>query len=280
MADNPNPAVIPEPMWDLWEACLAVIPGVRLGGIYAAKSGYHNTVEANVRNWPGNYSIRLPLDVTNPTSKARALDLTMDDAQMKLRTGYLIRSANDSRDDRLQYLREFYGTLDGRNVYGLIKDATGKTWRWSTSDSSHLWHIHLSIFTEFCDDPAIVAAVSSVLAGETWEQWSGGNPPEMEDDSMHRIRSGADDQGIYLVPGYASPRGKMAAYGLDGPRNEAYAKVPLFQLPPGLSVAASGYYDIDPQPWPTGGGGGGDDEAVPMSLTGTFTGVATPKLDN
>jgi hypothetical protein len=276
MADNPNPVVIPEPLWDLWEASLAIIPGVRLGGIYAAKSGYHNTVNANVRNWPGNYSIRLPLDVTNPTDKARAIDLTMDDAQMAMRTSYLIRSANDGRDDRLQYLREFYGTLDGRNVYGLIKDTTGKTWRWSTSDSSHLWHIHISIFTEFCDDPAIVAAVSSVLAGETWEEWIGGDTGD-EEILMHTVRSGAAGDGsIYLAPGYSTPTGKMAAFGLSGPLSQTYSRLPQFQLPDGMTVPASGLYDIDPKPWPSGGGGG-DDEAVPFALSGTFTGTATPK---
>jgi hypothetical protein len=30
--------------------------------------------------------------------------------------------------------------------------------------------------------------------------------------------------------------------------------VPLYQLPDDMTVADSGYYDIDPKPWPTTGG--------------------------
>jgi hypothetical protein len=90
-----------------------------------------------------------------------------------------------------------------------------------------------------------------------------GAPPAQEDDDMlmHRVRSGvAGDGSIYLVPGYSAPDGKMAAFGLDGPRNEAYASVPMIQLPAGMSVPGSGYYNTStPAAWPvtTGGGASG-----------------------
>ena len=177
MAANPNPTYITDSEWHLWEMSTTFIPGVRLGGIYANKSGYHNTVNANKVSWPGNYSIRLPLDLTEPSGKARALDLTMSDAEMTKRTGYLKAAALHPDDDRLGCMREFYGTLNGTTVYGLTHDSENAAWRSSTSDTSHLWHIHLSFFTKYCDDwdaaPGVygLAGVASVLSGQTWESW-------------------------------------------------------------------------------------------------------------
>ncbi|ADD43549.1 peptidoglycan-binding domain-containing protein [Stackebrandtia nassauensis] len=160
---NPDPDKITDEMWQLWTECEQVISGVRLGGIWADKPGYHNTVDANQANWPDNYSIQLGLDLESPHTKARAIDLTMSDAQMRLHTGRLRAAALDG-DPRLSAVREFYGTLDSQNVYGLIKDSTTGSWRSSSSDSSHLWHIHISVFTTFVNDWDSLAPIVSVLA--------------------------------------------------------------------------------------------------------------------
>lgn len=159
---NPDPAHITDQMWRLWTECDRAISGVRLGGIWADKPGYHNTVDANQANWPGNYSIQLDIDLEPPHTKARGIDLTMSDAQMRLHTGRL-REAARNRDSRLRAVREFYGTLDSENVYGLIKDSTTGPWRSSSADSSHLWHIHISVFTPFVDDWDWLAPIVSVL---------------------------------------------------------------------------------------------------------------------
>jgi hypothetical protein len=166
---NPNPDRITEALWKVWLESAAVIPGVRLGGIYAFKPGYHSTVSDNRSNWPNDYSIRLSLDTVSPTDKARAIDLTMSTSEMRRRTGYL-REAAERRDPRLRAVREFYGTVDGNNVFGRIKDGETGAWRWSTSDDSHLWHIHISIFTAFCDDSAALSGVVSVLTAGSSEQ--------------------------------------------------------------------------------------------------------------
>lgn len=180
MAANPDPARITDAMWRFWETCLGFIPGLRLGGIYANKSGYHNTVKANQSSWPGEYSTRLSLDTQYPPKdKARGIDLTMSTAEMTKRTGYLKRAAEHPDDDRLNCIREFIGTLDGHRVYCKIKDDdTGATWRddW-TRDSSHLWHEHISVLTKYAAQWAAgrsqpgLEAVASVLSGETWEAW-------------------------------------------------------------------------------------------------------------
>jgi len=202
MAANPNPTRITDAEWRLWEQSLLIIPGVRLGGVYANKSGYHNFVYANQANWPGNYSIRLAIDLSGDLTKARAIDLTMSTSEMTKRTGFLRAAALHPSDDRLSCAREFYGTLNGTVVYGLIHDGPGQNWRSSTSDSSHLWHIHISFFTLYCDDwpaaPGVpgLEAVLSVLSGESWEAWkirkAGGPGP---------VPPGEDDMGVFCKQG-------------------------------------------------------------------------------
>ena len=165
---NPSPARITDPMWRLWTD--RPVGSWRLGGIYANKSGYHNTRAANQSQWPGNYSIRLALDLKGPADKAAAIDYTMSDAEMRKRTGYLAAAA-ERNDPRLAAVREFYGTLDSRTVYGRIKDSRTGPWRASTADNSHLWHIHISVFRSYVDVWDELAPLLSVLAGETLQQW-------------------------------------------------------------------------------------------------------------
>lgn len=168
---------ITDAVWWLWTWCEANIAGARLAGIYANKSGYHNTVNSNKKSYPGNYSIRLSADLTEPANVARGFDLTLGPDEMIRLTGYLQRAALHPDDDRLNAMREFYGTLDGWSVYGLINSGPGTAWAFGSSDSSHLWHIHFSFFTSTVDVLAAMQAIASVLAGVTWEQWRAGEVP-------------------------------------------------------------------------------------------------------
>lgn len=170
-APNPNPDLITDAIWNIWLGAATLIPGVRLSGIYADKVCYHNTVKRNKEKWPGAYCIQLPLDLKGPLDKARAIDLSMSEAEMKKRTGYLNNATKDPKDDRLKGVREFFGTLDGVSVKGRAKDDEDGPWYNSTSDSSHLWHIHISFFTYYCNNWTVLAPVLSVLAGETYQQW-------------------------------------------------------------------------------------------------------------
>lgn len=200
---------ISDAMWALWQQCVTFIPGVRLGGIYANKSGYHNTVDANQLSWPGDYSIQLSYDLKKPHDKARAIDLTMDDANMRQRTGYMQRSALDPRDDRLRHLREFYGTLNSVTVYGLIKDSPDGPWRAASSDTSHLWHVHASVFTEFVNDTTAMAAHASVLSGQSWEAWTGSQPitpTARRASGMFRLID-PDNKQFVISPDTLSPTG-------------------------------------------------------------------------
>jgi peptidoglycan hydrolase-like protein with peptidoglycan-binding domain len=176
---------ISDPIAKIWTNAQASIPGVRLGGVLADKPGYHNTRKRNQERWPGNYSIRLDMDLKGSSLLASAIDLTMSTTEMKKRTGYLRRAALDPRDTRLRALREFIGTLDGSKVYcrtdgnaGLGQARGSDDW---TRDSSHLWHIHLSILRAFANDWVALEGIVSVLSGETWDAWMarkyGGSTP-------------------------------------------------------------------------------------------------------
>lgn len=167
---NPDPARITDPMWKLWTD--RANPDWLLSGFYADKKGYHNTVIANKAKWPGNYSIRVPLDlVPINRDKTRGMDLTMSDTEMVKWTSRMRKSALDPADNRLACLREFYGTLDNKTVYGLIKDTADGPWRQSSADDTHLWHGHKSFFTAFVNNWEMLAPSLSVESGESFEDW-------------------------------------------------------------------------------------------------------------
>lgn len=172
-AENPNPSRITAEMWWLWLQLQAIIAGVRLGGIYADKSGYHNTVNANLAKWPGNYSVRYAIDREPPRDKARAIDLTMSSTNMKRITRILVNAVT-ARDPRLRPVKEFYGTLDGSTVVGFLKDSPDGTWRTGTSDSSHTWHEHIGLLTPFVDDMEAMRGLVSLLSGENLNDYMGG----------------------------------------------------------------------------------------------------------
>lgn len=178
-ASNPNPTYITDDMWWLWLACLGFIPGVRLGGIYANKSGWHNTVNANLSRWPGNYSVRNPIDRRDPKTKARAIDLTMNATWMRIITQRLLDGAA-RRDPRMRCVKEFYGTVNGSTVVGRIKDSEDGPYRSASSDASHTWHVHGGILTPYVDDRDAMEGLASLLKGESlasWQARTGGTAP-------------------------------------------------------------------------------------------------------
>lgn len=188
-ARNPNPDYITAEMWWLWLELERVIPGVRLGGIYANKSGYHNTVNANLARWPGNYSVRYAIDRSNPRTKARAIDLTMNSTWMRTITRRLLDGAA-RQDPRMRCVREFYGSLDGRTVVGRIKNGPDEEFRPESSDSSHTWHEHLGLHTPFVDDMEAMRGLLSLLSGEDSDDYMEGT---MSILGLRRGDSGADN---------------------------------------------------------------------------------------
>lgn len=168
MATNPNPTRISAEMWRFWEEFKKIEPTVKLGGVYANKYGYHNYRSALSSK---DYSVQLPADKLGPSDKAAAIDLTFPDAQagnFKTINKYslrLLKSGYDMKDDRGNYLREFYGNTDtDRQVEGWDFQRLQE----ATSDDSHLWHIHLSFLRKYLNDRRAFDAVLSILKGESF----------------------------------------------------------------------------------------------------------------
>lgn len=135
---------VPDAIEYLWEKLHEMEPTSQLGGIYAPKTGYHDTRKANP---PDNYSVVDAPDKGGPDNLAAALDWTFPEAQhgdytrISKYASKLLASGKDPNDTRLDWMREFYGQAD--------KDSAVEGWdyryvRAVSSDSSHLWHIHFS----------------------------------------------------------------------------------------------------------------------------------------
>lgn len=181
-ARNPDPVRISDAIWSVWTGFDAHEPSALLGGVYADKSGYHNTRARNQVRWPGDYSIRLAADLRGPSDKAAALDLTMSTAAM-IRTTKRLDVAARAMDPRLYpggkpVLREFIGTLDGSVVY--CYDLVERRAYWDR-DRSHLWHLHAGWLRQFVNDAAAAAGVLSVLVGESLAAWTARTNPIKED---------------------------------------------------------------------------------------------------
>lgn len=170
--------------WWLWLRLHELEPASRLGGIYANKSGFHNTGNNNERYWPGNYSIRDTPNRRGPWWReyASAIDWTFPDAQagnyttIAKYTKRLFASALNPADPRLPgILFEWYGNDDNdRHVEGY--DVYHR--QFVTSDSSHLWHIHLSFLRDRCGDMWAMWGLLTVLMGWSVEQWRASLPEQ------------------------------------------------------------------------------------------------------
>ena len=181
LAANPNPSRISAAIWRLWSDFDRLEPSALLGGVYAAKPGYHNYRYALPSS---DYSVGdVSGDRRGSGNMASAIDLSLSDSAMRKYTGRL-DSAARGRDPRLYsprgpVLREFIGTKDNRSVYcyvlvggrplGVGADAGSDPGR----DETHLWHIHLSIIRQFCEDWSALDGVLSVLRGESLAAWQG-----------------------------------------------------------------------------------------------------------
>jgi hypothetical protein len=166
-------------MWWFWLEFQKLEPTCELGGIYAPKPGYHNYRDALPKT---DYSVQLAADKLGPGNMAAGIDLTFPDAQagryatIVKYADRLLRSGLDPNDPRGNYLREFYGQADS--------DIQVEGWdfvylRYVTSDSSHLWHLHLSFLRQFLNDLNAFKAVLSILRGETVAQWLQGGKEDV-----------------------------------------------------------------------------------------------------
>jgi hypothetical protein len=174
-APNPNPLVTDAEWW-LWLRLHELEPSSQLGGIYAAKPGFHNRGDR-----VNDYSTRDRANQSGPgMTHASALDWTFPSAQrgdfsrINLYTKRLVASSLDSKDPRLDLvLFEFFGQADSdRHVEGrdLLHDQD------STADDTHLWHLHFSFLRSRCADFHGMWALLTVLMKWDVTRWRGSVP--------------------------------------------------------------------------------------------------------
>ena len=147
-------------------------PESQNGGTYANKPGYHNS---RSQNSPSNYSVvDKPPDGGGPSTVCAAVDWTFPEAQggnydrIAKYTKRLLASAQDPDDPRLNGWREFYGQSD---VDSYVEGWDIRYNCPATSDSSHLWHIHISENRDQATSKQNKDALLSVLRGETVAEW-------------------------------------------------------------------------------------------------------------
>jgi hypothetical protein len=156
-------------------------------GNAAHLSGYHRSRKALLDAGRVNdYSIQAPADKDGPELAAAAIDISYGPDEMKRVTRRLMDACrpdgNGNYDPRIECVREFFGTLDGRNVTGWNRYRTNRPVGYVTADKSHLWHIHISIFRRYVDDKDKMRALADVIAGIPATQPLTPTPAPQEDD--------------------------------------------------------------------------------------------------
>ena len=156
----------------VWPEFKKIEPSARLGGILARKPGYHNSRD-HLPNT--DYSVaQFSIDRQGPADEGSAIDITFPDAQagnyatIKKYSNRLYAVRNEDEQYRTKYIREFFGQIDsdsGVEGWDFTKN------RAASADSSHLWHIHLSVHRGYIESTLAAKAILSILKGQSLASW-------------------------------------------------------------------------------------------------------------
>ncbi len=213
---NPAPSEYPDPLWWFWLRLQEMERKTKLGGIAAKKKGFHSSGKWNKKNYPTNYSIRDKINQSGPGwEMSSALDWTFPTAQagdfdlIAVYTKRLWKSAHDPNDPRLDLiLFEFYGQMDDdRHVEGYNEYKEEEV----TSDSSHLWHLHLSFIRKYIGQYWRFWALLTVLMGWSVQHWRE-SLPHTDTNSPHYVPPGESPAGTPKPP--TSTPSKLPFYEL------------------------------------------------------------------
>lgn len=226
---NPSPSLVTNEMWEFAQAVISLEPNdFVFAGIYADKSGYHNTVARNLSRWPGEYSTRLAADLNGDRSKARALDVKSRQAAsgakpvLMAKYGARMRAAALARDPRVQHWREILGQFDTDTTPEAIDFQSRGERR---PDDTHEWHFHWSILAQFVALALAYEGMISVLYGESWDSWNtyaqqGDSDMNLSDKNPFGKTPGQftvedEDPGLWLMDGPNGTVGAMFQYILE-----------------------------------------------------------------
>ena len=89
------------------------------------------------------------------------------------------------RAGKLPEVAEWFGTFDGQTVVGWYEGHP------SSSDSSHLYHMHVGVWTQFADDFQVMQRIYGVITGTT--------PAPQEDDMIAHLWRDTNHQQWYVT---------------------------------------------------------------------------------
>lgn len=138
------------------------VPSARMSGIVGDSAhtyGYHR---ARSKLPASDYSVKLAADRSGDSSAASAIDISLSPSMMRIVTKRFMDVAKDKTDPRRKYFREFFGTLDGRTVTGWDTASDSAT----NSDSSHLWHVHVSVHRKYATSRTAAEALLTIFTGQ------------------------------------------------------------------------------------------------------------------
>lgn len=115
-----------------------------------------------------DYSIKAALDKLGDGNAVPALDIGGPQSVLQMLCRRLV-DASDARDPRIVgKLREFGGSLDGKRVTARrVGDNVAISF-----DSSHLWHLHLSVHRKYANDVEVCQGIAEVLTGVPLHPWT------------------------------------------------------------------------------------------------------------
>src|SRR5690606_1535249 len=88
----------PKAIWAMYDYIKKYESSMKIGGVYANKSGYHNSRNGNKRSWPGDYSIICPADRDGDPNAAAAIDITLSSKKaMRRVTKRLFKRSEERR---------------------------------------------------------------------------------------------------------------------------------------------------------------------------------------
>lgn len=156
----------------------AVTSGI-VGDAAHGRSGYHiSRQDANA----GDYSVTRPDDRAGngPNNVAAAVDMSMNERDMRLCTQRLRSLFAAVGDPRRKYVNAFNGWLGG-TADAQRWDFVAGTITWATDD--HKWHVHLELRRKYATSNTAVDEILSVLAGKSLAGHTGGDDElSWEDD--------------------------------------------------------------------------------------------------
>jgi hypothetical protein len=150
----------PDAIKQLFDDVQAGIPSALMGGIQgdaAHTYGYHRGRDYCTSS--GDYSTQLAEDKQGDGQACSALDISWNRAEDQYAASRRLLDAK--HDDRMRAARSFFGSTDGVTVCGWDYAGDYPT----SSDDSHLWHVHLSILRKYATDYAALAPIADVITG-------------------------------------------------------------------------------------------------------------------